>query len=250
MLLDAECATQCAMPPVTTCHNLALGGTADAPRRRHKLRHVALLGTSWRSVARPGTRWHNREAAETPQARACGTPGHFLAQRGTTWHRPAMSVRILHGPPSLLARKSRCLAGLKFGETAPDGECAIQCAPRLATPGHGLARVGTARRRCDGANGVEYAPGNPARERSSAWSRRRNASSAAWNYIGLTERWVGREHQGACSGCDRKQEPVRATTQTGNCADSGGLWNTGTPDRHRSPWLTVTWCIPPLMQSP
>ena len=60
--------------------------------------------------ARPGTAWHNREADEGAQARACGSDRHSLALRGTTWHTSRNTVRVLHGPPLLRAKARRMMS--------------------------------------------------------------------------------------------------------------------------------------------
>src|SRR5262249_30293692 len=102
-----ECAMECAIGLVTRGHNLARPGTTAVPPSRHKLRHVAHLGTTWHDVAQPGTT--PRRVFESCRAYhffrrirgrngglerwglgvcnpVCNGPGHNLARPGTTWH--------------------------------------------------------------------------------------------------------------------------------------------------------------------
>jgi len=79
------------------------GGDDVACSSNRRARRVcnAVCNGGGHTGARPGIRWHNRDAPETPQPPTCGTHGHFVAQRGTTCHNPGLSLRILHGPPFL-----------------------------------------------------------------------------------------------------------------------------------------------------
>src|SRR5262249_32459563 len=54
--------------------------------------------------AQPGTTWHDLMPAETPQPRARGTPGHDLAQRGTTPRCVFESCRAYHTDPRVRPR--------------------------------------------------------------------------------------------------------------------------------------------------
>src|SRR5262249_30293691 len=89
--------------------------------------------------AQPGTTWHNRGAAEPPQAPTRGTPGHDLARRGTTWHDSPPRLRVLQGLPFLPPNSGEKRG---FGEV---GSWSVQSSvqwpwSQLGTTWHNVAR--------------------------------------------------------------------------------------------------------------
>src|SRR5262249_43497215 len=114
--------------------------------------------------AQPGTTWHNLSVAESPQARACGTPGHDLARLPAASSSPA--------GPTISSAEFGGETGVWRGGVL---ECAIQCAMALVTTWHDLAQRGTTSRRWLGA-----AAGEPAEPTSPHLGRGRRDRGHPW----------------------------------------------------------------------
>lgn len=87
-------------------------------------------GTAWHDVAQP-------QAAETPQTRARGTDGRFLALRGTTWHGRGRVFESLIAHHALRAWLG--YEGLSDGSELPSSESLVRPALRAWLGCEGLS---------------------------------------------------------------------------------------------------------------